>query len=140
FDGRASIAGPVPPKLTRSLVRDARQAFNLQAMLRRGRIEPGHLWPQLALISCWTSAASSSMKSEVQERFPGVHIQGKGLLATEGIVSIPIDRYETPVAAATSHFLEFLDDDSGKYRLISELEEGREYLPILTTGGGFWRY
>jgi len=140
FDGKASIARPVPPKLTGALVRDARQARNLQAMLRRGRVEPGHLWPRLELISCWTSAASASMKSEVQQRFPGVPIQGKGLLATEGIVSIPIGQYKTPVAAVTSHFLEFFEEDSGECRLTSELEEGREYSVILTTGGGLWRY
>ena len=140
FDGKASIARRVPPKLTGSLLRDARQARNLQAILRRGRIEPGHLWPNLELISCWTSAASASMKSEVQQKFPGVPIQGKGLLATEGIVSVPIASYKTPVAAVTSHFMEFFDEDSGECRLTSELEEGREYSVILTTGGGLWRY
>jgi len=140
FDGKATIARPLPPKLTGSLLRNGRQARNLQAMLRRGRVEPGHLWPNLELISCWTSAASASMKSEVQERFPGVPIQGKGLLATEGIVSVPIASYKTPVAAVTSHFLEFFDEDFGECRLASELEEGREYSVILTTGGGLWRY
>jgi hypothetical protein len=140
FNGKASVASPVPPKLTGSLARDARQAFSLQAMLRRGRIEPGHLWPQLELISCWTSAASASMKNKIERRFPGVSVQGKGLLATEGVVSIPIARFEAPVAAVTSHFLEFLDEDSGKCRLTSELEKGREYSVILTTGGGLWRY
>jgi GH3 auxin-responsive promoter len=140
LNGKASVAIPIPPKLTASLVRDARQAFNLQAMLRRGRIEPGHLWPRLELISCWTSAASASVKDEVQQRFPGVSIQGKGLLATEGIVSIPINQYKAPVAAITSHFLEFCEEGSGKCRTISELEEGRDYSVILTTGGGLWRY
>jgi GH3 auxin-responsive promoter len=140
FDGKARIASPVVAKLTSSLVRDARQARNLQAMLRRGRIEPGHLWPQLELISCWTSAASVSMKNQVEQRFPGVAVQGKGLLATEGIVSIPIEQYKSPVAAVTSHFLEFLDEDSGERRLTWELEAGREYSVILTTGGGLWRY
>ncbi len=140
FDGRASVATPVSPRLTCALSRDVDQALKLQAMLRSGRIEPRDLWPQLALISCWTAASSASMKGEVGRRFPGVSIQGKGLLATEGIVSIPIEPYGAPVAAVTSHFLEFLNEDSGKYRLTSEVEKGHEYSVILTTGGGFWRY
>jgi len=140
FDGKASVASPLSPKLASSFARDVRQARNLQAMLLRGRIEPGGLWPQLELISCWTSASSASMKNEIERRFPGVSVQGKGLLATEGVVSIPIARFEAPVAAVTSHFLEFLDEDSGKCRLASELERGREYSMILTTGGGLWRY
>jgi hypothetical protein len=140
LDGQADVPSRISPQFSSLLVRDAHQASNLQAMLRRGRIEPGSLWPQLALISCWTSAASASMKREVEQRFPGVSIQGKGLLATEGVVSIPIEEYKAPVAAVTSHFLEFLDEDSGECRLATELEEGREYSVVLTTGGGFWRY
>lgn len=138
--GEADMASPIPPKLTRLLLRNAGQARNLQAMLRRGRIEPAGLWPDLALISCWTSAASASMKGEVERRFPGVPIQGKGLLATEGVISIPIEEHEFPVAAVTSHFLEFFEEESGEYRLIAELEAGREYSVALTTGGGLWRY
>jgi hypothetical protein len=140
LDGKAGVPSRISRKLSSLLLRDANQASNLQAMLRRGRIEPDCLWPQLALISCWTSAASASMKKEVEQRFPGVPIQGKGLLATEGVVSIPIEEYKAPVAAVTSHFLEFLDADSGECRLATELEEGREYSVVLTTGGGFWRY
>jgi hypothetical protein len=138
--GKADVTGPTSAKLSGSLVRDTRQAGNLEAMLRRSRIEPDILWPDLALISCWTSAASAGMKNVVEERFPGVSIQGKGLLATEGVVSIPIEQYKAPVAAVTSHFLEFLDEGSSASRLVWELEEGREYSVVLTTGGGLWRY
>lgn len=139
-DGKADVASPISPKLTSLLMRDTSQAGNLQAMLRRGGIEPASLWPELALISCWTSAASASTKTEVEKSFPGVSIQGKGLLATEGVVSIPIEQCQAPVAAVTSHFLEFLDEDSEECPLVWELEEGREYSVVLSTGGGFWRY
>jgi hypothetical protein len=139
-NGNANVVSRVSPKLTRLLIRDARQAENLQAMLRRGHIEAIGLWPQLACISCWTSAASASMRSELERRFPGVSVQGKGLLATEGVVSIPIEEYRAPVAAVTSHFLEFCDEHSGECRLVAELDEGREYSVVLTTGGGLWRY
>jgi hypothetical protein len=80
------------------------------------------------------------MKSELNQRFPNVCVQGKGLLATEGVVSVPIEEYGAPVAAVTSHFLEFLDEQSGECRLVAELEEGREYSVVVTTGGGLWRY
>lgn len=140
LNGKAGVGSALPPGITRSLFRDAPQAGNLQAMLRRGRIEPDVLWPHLELISCWTSAASAAMKGEVEQRFPNVCVQGKGLLATEGVVSIPIREYSDPVAAVTSHFLEFLDQDSGQCRLTTELEKGREYSVVVTTGGGLWRY
>ena len=140
LDGEASVCALLPRGITNSLRRDATQAGNLRAMLGRGRIEAEALWPRLKLISCWTSADSAGMKSEIQRAFPGVAIQGKGLLATEGVVSIPVERYKGCVAAVTSHFMEFLDPESGACRLVSELEQGAEYSVVLTTGGGFWRY
>jgi len=140
LDEKVSVPAPLPSGITAALRRDARQARNLESMLIRGRIEPEVLWPQLALISCWTSATSAPLIGEIQRAFPGVAIQGKGLLATEGVVSIPIERYKGCVAAVTSHFLEFLDAESDTCRLASDLEEGAEYSVVLTTGGGVWRY
>lgn len=137
---KISESAPLPVRINSLLKRDARQSGSLTAMLRRGRIEPEVLWPNLKLISCWTSAGSANQKSEIQRAFPGVAIQGKGLLATEGVVSIPIERYKGCVAAVTSHFLEFVDAVSGACRLVSDLEEGAEYSVVLTTGGGLWRY
>jgi len=135
-DAPEAISSAVPV----SLVRQVQQAEKLSTMLRQGRIDPKVLWPELRLISCWTSAGSSVIVPEIQQRFPGVAIQGKGLLATEGVVSIPIETYGGCVAAVTSHFLEFLDQSSGDCRLVSELQEGQEYSVLLTTGGGLWRY
>jgi hypothetical protein len=122
-----------------TLPRNAFQAEKLKSMLRWERIQPTVLWPHLRLISCWTSTESARVLPEIEQRFPGVAIQGKGLLATEGVVSIPIEAYGGCVAAVTSHLLEFIDK-SGNCRLVSELEEGATYSVLLTTGGGLWRY
>ena len=121
------------------LPRDASQAETFRAMLHRGRIEATVLWPNLRLISCWTSAESARVIPDIKRQFPGIAIQGKGLLATEGVVSIPIETYRGCVAAITSHFLEFVDN-SGNCRLVWELEEGKTYSVLLSTGGGLWRY
>jgi len=139
-EATVSLSASISPKIKRQLRPDTAQAQNLRAMLGRGRIEPEVLWPELKLISCWTSASSRGMEGEILRVFPRVNIQGKGLLATEGIVSIPIERYGGCVAAVTSHFLEFVDTQSGGCRTIAQLKEGGEYSVVLTTGGGFWRY
>lgn len=140
LDGKVSVSGLLPSRITGSLKRESSQARTLQAMLRRGRIEPNLLWPRLKLISCWASAACATQIPEIQKAYPGVAIQGKGLLATEGVVSIPIERYKGCVAAVTAHFLEFLDAESGACHLVSDLKQGVEYSVVLTTGGGLWRY
>lgn len=98
----------------------------------------GGLWPRL-LISCWTDGHAVRALDAMRSRFPDVEVQGKGLIATEGVVSVPLVRHHAPVAAVASHFLEFLDD-GGDARLADELEAGATYEVVLTTGGGLYRY
>lgn len=100
---------------------------------------PKELWPDLTLVSCWTSASAALALPELEAALPGVEVQGKGLLATEGVVSLPKLGQPGPTPAITSHFLEFVDED-GSACLVDELEVGRRYRPLLTTGGGFVRY
>ena len=99
----------------------------------------GELWPGLDLISCWTDGYAAAALEPMRRRFPHVEIQGKGLLATEGVVSIPIDGLPGGVAAITSHFLEFLDE-RGEVWMAHELRAGERYEVVLTTAGGFQRY
>lgn len=113
---------------------------------RRIRERLGHdftwsdLWPQLAVLSCWTDAQSSQWMEDVGERLgPGVSVQGKGLMATEGITSVPYPGGD-PVLTSRSHFYEFLDPDTGDVRLAHELPTGSRHEVVLTTGGGLYRY
>lgn len=96
------------------------------------------LWPRLQLVSCWDQGRAQAEAETLRRWFPGALVQGKGLLATEGVVSIPWG--DRQVAAVRSHLLEFLEPDSGRILALHELEPGRDYLVLLTTGGGFVRY
>lgn len=107
---------------------------------RNGPIATDEIWPNLRMISCWADASSRLAVPAIQECFSESCIQGKGLLATEGVVSIPICSAQGSVAAVTSHFLEFLESGSTIPRLLHELEVGSEYSVLITTGGGLWRY
>lgn len=79
-------------------------------------------WPSLRTISCWTDAGAAPAAAELARRFPHVRIEPKGLLSTEGVVSIPIGA-EAPALAYRSHFVEVIDGEV-----------------VLTTGGGLYRY
>lgn len=108
-------------------------------------VNPGNpdcmaIWPNLRLISCWDEAGRDDSLRALRARFPGVRIEGKGLTATEGIVTIPFGCKGRRVCAVTSHFLEFEESASGCVRRMWELEEGQEYSVVLTTGGGLYRY
>jgi hypothetical protein len=100
-------------------------------------LDVNRTWPRLGLISCWGDGHAAAPMEALRRRFPRVEIQPKGLIATEGIVTLPFEG-RTPVAIR-SHFFEFLDD-SGRPRLAHELESDREYSVVLTTGGGLYRY
>jgi hypothetical protein len=142
---------PLPHALRRELAsalpaRPARAAALRRRFGRRPPEDLGLIWERLALVSCWTDGHARRALDGMRRRFPCVEVQGKGLLATEGVVSVPLFEAEGAVAAVTSHFLEFLpiEDgraaDEGRALLVDELEEGRSYEVLLTTSGGLYRY
>jgi hypothetical protein len=115
---------------------------NTQQATRLSRISPNDyasIWPHLKLISCWADGASASYARDLREKFPNVIIQPKGLLATEAFVSFPLTGYEGGALAVTSHYFEFLTD-SGDIFLAHQLEKGKTYSVVVTTGGGLVRY
>jgi hypothetical protein len=104
------------------------------------------LWPDLRLISCWADANAAAPAAQLAAQFPHARMQGKGLIATEGFVSFPLLGHDGAALAVRSHFLEFAPVDAHDHvnedetRLADELEPGRRYTVILSTGGGLYRY
>jgi hypothetical protein len=98
------------------------------------------LWTNLKLISCWTDAWASQYLPTIKKLFPGIPIQGKGLLATEAVITIPVHTVESPILAYNAHFYEFKSLDTGEIVLAHELVQGEQYEVIITTGGGLYRY
>jgi hypothetical protein len=144
-NGTLRPSGQLPaalaPALHRFLRADPFRARRLEhAWRERDSLCPQDLWPNLRVISCWTDASSRSAVPALRQLFPGVRIQSKGLLATEGVVSLPLTKHGACVAAATSHFYEFVEQPGAPPRLLHELEANHEYSVLLTTGGGFYRY
>lgn len=134
---------PVHAALAARLRPEPERAARLRALLRPdGALPWTAVWPGLAVVSCWADAAASRFVPELQQRLPGVAIQGKGLLATEGVVTLPLWGYPGAAPALTSHFLEFAPagDPGERPALVEDLEAGAEYEVLLTTGGGLYRY
>ena len=127
-----------PPSLSRKLKAMPERVKDLR---RRAEIAPSDVWPHLSIISSWADSEASGDAARTRALFPGAVLQPKGLLATEGVVTIPWeDDAAAGVPALNSHFLEFIELSNGAVRLVHELEEGREYEVLLTTSGGLWRY
>ncbi|MDQ6802466.1 MAG: GH3 auxin-responsive promoter family protein [Acidobacteriota bacterium] len=96
--------------------------------------------PNLRVISCWTDANAAAPATHLAKLFPHAKIQGKGLIATEGFISFPMNGHEGTALAIRSHFLEFIPLGSETALLADELDAGQQYAVVITTGGGLYRY
>jgi hypothetical protein len=108
-------------------------------LLLKSEIPWKQIWPHLKLISCWDSAHSADQATFLRSLFPGVMVQGKGLLATEAPMTIPLIEAQGCVPVLNEVFFEF-NDEAGKICLLHELEIGKVYEIILSQKGGLYRY
>ncbi len=128
-------------KLFRDYIKqDKKLAVRLRNIFKEQEVNFCKIWPGLQLISCWTDSWSKDFISDVQKLFPGIPIQGKGLLATEGAVSIPLTGVKYPVLTPNAHFYEFKDIDNNRVLLAHQLKLDSCYKLYITTSGGFYRY
>ena len=95
------------------------------------------LWPQLQAVSLWMDGASAPYAARVAELLPGVHLDAKGVLATESVLTVRTRRGVVP--ALTSAFIEFVDA-AGNALLAHQLRAGERYRAVITTPGGLYRY
>lgn len=97
------------------------------------------LWSSLKLISCWDRANAADAADFLRSLFPRTLIQGKGLLATEAPMTIPLINAKGCLPLLNEVFFEF-QDESGKIYLIHEITQGEIYELIISQKGGLYRY
>ena len=121
---------------------DDRRSQEVREALRAGSLQEiyARIWPKLKLISCWTDANAAGPAAKLAALFPLCRVQGKGLIATEAFISLPLTGHEGAALSLRSHFLEFLPTDSGHALRAHELDLGGLYRIVVTTGGGLYRY
>ena len=129
---------PLPEEIGRKHAPLPERARDFGEWINRSSRKLKELWPRLSVVSCWGDAEAAPEFDNFARNSPDVKFQKKGLLATEGVITIPRGGAGN-VAAVQSHFLEFLDDD-GMPHLLNEVERGAEYSVVMTTSGGLWRY
>lgn len=110
-----------------------------RAPLERDPVPWDAVWPRLQLVSCWTAAGSAAPAHALAQRLPQARMQGKGLLATEAPVTVPLVAAGGCVPLVDEVFLELIGAD-GRARLLVEGREGDAYEIVITQPGGLLRY
>jgi len=108
-------------------------------LLLQSKIPWAELWPHLKLISCWDSMTAADGADGLRQYFPDVLVQGKGLLATEAPMTVPLMAAKGQVPLLDEIFFEFESLEGNIYRL-HELSEGETYEVIVSQKGGLYRY
>lgn len=107
------------------------------------------IWPEMRLISCWAHGNAALALPHLKAYFPRAAIQPKGLLATEAFISFPFsppvrhaNKDDLSALSLLSQFFEFEEADEGApvIKLAHELQAGRRYSVIVSSGGGLYRY
>jgi hypothetical protein len=126
-----SLAQIVTPK-------SPRRARVLRKLLKNSSIDPQALWPNLVLVSSWDTAGAVVWAEQLRARLPHAGFEGKGLWATEGVVTFPYNGYYP--LAYQSHFYEFENLETGEIVPSWQLKLGDHVSPILSCGNGLMRY
>lgn len=98
------------------------------------------LFPGLKLVSCWGDAGAAQDYQLLTQKLEHAHFQKKGLLATEGPLTIPLWELADGGVPLVDHlYYEFLDEEGQCYRL-DQVELGAEYEILFSHLGGLFRY
>ncbi|MEL7034620.1 MAG: GH3 auxin-responsive promoter family protein [Cyanobacteria bacterium J06592_8] len=108
-------------------------------LLLQSQISWTQLWPHLKLISCWDNAYSQEPANYLRGLFPDILVQGKGLLATEAPMTVPLIQASGCVPLLDEVFFEFEGSDRQIYQL-HQLEPNQIYSVIISQKGGLYRY
>ena len=134
------VSPEVAARIRKTLKASPRRARELEQIRdrRSGNLYES-IWPHLRLVSCWAHGNAAEAVNPLRDYFPNAIIQPKGLIATEAFVSFPL-RGEASALSINSHFFEFEEIEGQVIKLAHQLDVGKQYAVIVTTGGGLYRY
>lgn len=123
------------------------RAKSLRERMRHdGALLPRNAWPGLVSLHTWQGGSAPYYLGKLPALWGDIPQRCLGLRASEGTCSIPLrDHTASGVVHVCGHALEFVQGE-GDIRpdtptcLAHELETGKRYRVILSTGAGLYRY
>ncbi|MEJ2745775.1 MAG: GH3 auxin-responsive promoter family protein, partial [bacterium] len=110
FDGTLSVGERLDPDIRHAIVGRAGKKRSMASrldklLMKRGKLLPRDVWPELALIGCWTGGTLTPYLDLVKEYWGDKPLRDPGLIASEGRMTIPIeDGGQGGVLDVGSHF------------------------------------
>jgi hypothetical protein len=111
-----------------------------------GCLRPRLVWPMLGLLGVWCGGSAAAYIPRLKQHFDNIPIRDHGLHASEGRMTLPLeDNSPAGVLEVQTHFFEFIpvreaESSSPVVLEAHELAEGEEYLILMTTSSGLYRY
>lgn len=104
------------------------------------------LWPSLDLLICWQSQVVQPYFKQLSPYIEGIAIRDYITQSSECMMAVPYqDQTSGGELAQNAHFFEFIPEENTtckqpETRLAWQLEIGRRYEVVVSTGGGLYRY
>jgi hypothetical protein len=136
----------LPAGLHARLKIDKERAKDLAGAVGGGSLKLKRLWPALEQAICWCSRIVQPYYRQLSPYLAGVSERDYITQSSECIMAIPLEDGASGGALAyQSHFFEFIpeteiESENPETRFAWELEQGESYEPVVTTGGGLYRY
>ncbi|MCH2203899.1 MAG: GH3 auxin-responsive promoter family protein [Fuerstiella sp.] len=149
FDGTASRAMLPGDRqlLAKHLRPNRRRGQALERIIEEyGTLNLSACWPHLACLGVWSGGSAGAYVPQLRQAFGNIPIRDHGLHASEGRMTLPIgDNTSSGLLEIGTHFFEFIpveESESSDPVVLEahELLEGNEYLILLTTSSGLYRY
>ena len=144
---REGKAGLVDPSFSFHLSKDPSRAKEINSLMVSGSQQLfSNLWPDLSAIITWTSGNCALSLNRTRELYSSaVNIAEMGYLASEFRGTLTVDCCQPGgLPPIGDSFFEFIEDvggeGSGEPKILSELEPGRRYHILASTGDGLLRY
>jgi len=142
-----NMAESVRADILKKFTADPVRAAQLKHLIDCGHLGLADLWPNLKLITTWTSGSCGMALSAITQQLPeSVRIMDIGFLASEMRATVTIDiKTQSGIPLLQDHFYEFAETEAWEGGdkstvLLHELEQGKDYYLIITTKAGLYRY
>jgi hypothetical protein len=124
------------------------RAAELRALVDQGQGALGadRVWPKLDLVVSWRSPMQKPYLELLEPHLGTVPQRDYILMASEGIIAIPYeDQRSGGLLATPIHFYEFIPEEQAEsptadVLLAHQLEVGKNYVVVLSTSAGLYRY